>query len=141
MSSLIMFVFFFCVKQKTAYEMRISDWSSDVCSSDLVVSPIDDTPASRAGLQPGDLITHLEGESVQGMTLADAVEKMRGPPKTTLKVTIRRGEEAPFDVTHTRDIIRIQSVRSGAEKDIGYVRITRSEEHTPELQSLMRISY
>src|SRR3546814_16847592 len=73
-----------------------------------VVSPIDDTPAFRAGLQPGDLITHLEGESVQGMTLADAVEKMRGPPKTTLKVTIRRGEEAPFDVKLTRDIIRIQ---------------------------------
>src|SRR3546814_7489721 len=66
------------------------------------------------------------------MTLADAVEKMRGPPKTTLKVTIRRGEEAPFDVTLTRDIIRIQSVRSRAEKDIGYVRITSFSEQTDE---------
>ncbi|MET4700202.1 carboxyl-terminal processing protease [Constrictibacter sp. MBR-5] len=97
-----------------------------------VVSPIDDTPAFRAGLQPGDLITHLDGESVQGMTLADAVEKMRGAPKTTLKVTIRRGEEAPFDVTLTRDVIRIQSVRSRVEKDIGYIRITSFSEQTDE---------
>jgi carboxyl-terminal processing protease len=66
------------------------------------------------------------------MTLADAVEKMRGAPKTTLKVTIRRGEEAPFDVTLTRDVIRIQSVRSRVEKDIGYIRITSFSEQTDE---------
>ncbi len=97
-----------------------------------VVSPIDDTPAFRAGLQPGDLITHLDGESVQGMTLAEAVEKMRGAPKTDLKLTIRRGDQAPFDVTVTRDIIRIQSVRWRAEKDIGYIRITSFSEQTDE---------
>jgi len=95
-----------------------------------VVSPIDDTPAHRAGLQPGDLITHLDNEAVQGLTLAEAVEKMRGPPDTELVLTIRRGNDAPFDVTVTRDVIRIQSVRSRAEKDVGYVRITSFSEQT-----------
>mgnify|MGYP001319088813 FL=1 len=97
-----------------------------------VVSPIDDTPAFRAGIQPGDLITHLDGDPVQGMTLAEAVEKMRGAPKTDLKLTIRRGEQPPFDVTVTRDIIRIQSVRWRPEKDIGYIRITSFSEQTDE---------
>ena len=97
-----------------------------------VVSPIDDTPAYRAGIQPGDLITHLDGEAVQGMTLAEAVEKMRGAPKTDLKITIRRGEQAPFDVTVTRDVIRIQSVRWRQEKDIGYIRVTSFSEQTDE---------
>ena len=59
-----------------------------------IVSPIDDTPAFRAGLQPGDLITHLDGESVQGMTLAEAVDKMRGKVKTDIKLTIRRGNQS-----------------------------------------------
>ncbi|MSO77199.1 MAG: S41 family peptidase [Alphaproteobacteria bacterium] len=95
-----------------------------------VVSPIDETPAARAGLQPGDLITHLDGQPVQGLTLAEAVEKMRGPPKSVLKLTLRRGQQAPFDVSVVRDVIRVQSVRSRREKDIGYVRITSFSEQT-----------
>src|SRR3546814_3872768 len=210
--------------------MRISDWSSDVCSSDLfeaaingmlasldphssflnaknyrdmqvqtrgefgglgievtmenglvkVVSPIDDTPAARAGLQPGDLVSHLDGELVLGLTLSDAVEKMRGKVGSPITLTIRRGEQEAFDVKIERATITIRSVRHRPIGDIGYIRITtfneqsttglqeavadiksqlgdrlhgyvidlrnnpgglldqRSEEHTSELQSLMR---
>lgn len=95
-----------------------------------VVSPIDDTPAHRAGLQPGDLISHLDGEPIMGMTLAEAVEKMRGKPETDITLTIRRGEDQPFDVTLTRAIIKIQSVRSRLEGDIAYVRITTFSQQT-----------
>jgi carboxyl-terminal processing protease len=96
-----------------------------------VVSPIDDTPAFRAGLQPGDLITHLDGEAISGMSLAEAVEKMRGPVGSDIKVTIRRGEGAePFDVAITRDTIKIQSVRFRQEGDVGYIRVTTFNEQT-----------
>jgi len=95
-----------------------------------VVSPIDDTPAFRAGVQAGDFITHLDGEAVMGMTLAEAVERMRGPISSDLTVTIRRQDEEPFDLTITRDVIRIQSVRSRVEDNIGYLRITTFNEQT-----------
>jgi carboxyl-terminal processing protease len=95
-----------------------------------VVSPIDETPAARAGIQAGDLITQLNNEPVQGLTLSEAVEKMRGPVKTDIVLTIRRGNQAAFDVTLTRDRIQIQSVRSRAEGKIGYVRITSFSEQT-----------
>jgi len=95
-----------------------------------VVSPIDETPAFRAGLQPGDLITHLDGEPVMGLTLAEAVEKMRGPVNSQIKLTIRRGAAEPFDVSLTRAVIKIQSVRSRLEGDVGYVRITSFNEQT-----------
>src|SRR6202163_1942244 len=89
-----------------------------------VVSPIDDTPAARAGLKPGDLITHLEGTPVQGLTLPEAVEKMRGPINSDINLTIRREGREPFDVKLTRAVIRIQSVRSHVESNnIGYIRI------------------
>ena len=96
-----------------------------------VVSPIDETPAFRAGLKSGDLITHLDGEPVQGLTLSEAVEKMRGKVGSDLKLTVRRENLDPFNVTVTRDIIKIRSVRSRMEGgDIAYVRITSFSEQT-----------
>jgi carboxyl-terminal processing protease len=96
-----------------------------------VVSPIDDTPAARAGLKPGDLITQLDGHPVQGMTLPEAVEKMRGPVNSDIKLTIRRSGREPFDVKLTRATIKIQSVRSHLiGDDIGYIRITSFNEQT-----------
>ncbi len=89
-----------------------------------VVSPIDDTPAHRAGLQPGDYVSHLNGEAVLGLTLAEAVERMRGAPDTDITLTIIRGQEPPFDVTLTRAVIKIRSARWRLEGSVGYVRIT-----------------
>ena len=96
-----------------------------------VISPIDDTPAFRAGVEAGDFITHLDGKAVQGMTLNEAVDQMRGKVGTDIKLTIRRnGKSEPFDVTITRAIIKIKSVRSRLEGKIGYVRITSFTEQT-----------
>ena len=96
-----------------------------------VISPIDDTPAYRAGIEAGDYITHLDGEMVQGMTLQDAVEKMRGKVGADIKLTIRRkGTPDPFDVTVTRAVIKITSIRSRLEGKIGYVRITSFTEQS-----------
>ncbi|MBI2235435.1 MAG: S41 family peptidase [Magnetospirillum sp.] len=90
-----------------------------------VVSPIDDTPAYRAGLQPGDLVTHLDGEPVQGLTLSEAVDRMRGLANSDIRLTIRRAAAEPFDVKLTRAVIKVQTVKSQAEGDIGYVRISQ----------------
>src|SRR5216683_1247269 len=96
-----------------------------------VVSPIDDTPAAHAGLKPGDLITHLDGTPVQGLTLPEAVDRMRGLINTDINLTIRREGREPFDVKLTRANIKIQSVRSHIEgKNIGYIRITSFNEQT-----------
>ncbi len=95
-----------------------------------VISPIDDTPAFRAGIKPSDLITHLDGEQIQGLTLNQAVDKMRGKVGSDIKLTILREGKKPFDVTITRAVIKIASVRSKAEGKVGYVRITQFNEQT-----------
>lgn len=95
-----------------------------------VVSPIDDTPAHRAGLEPNDYISHIDGEPVMGLTLNEAVEQMRGPVNSRIVITVLRQGEEPFDVTIVRDVIRIRSVRARAEDDIAYIRITSFNEQT-----------
>lgn len=97
-----------------------------------VVSPIDDTPAYRAGVQAGDYITHLNGESIVGLSLSDAVDKMRGKVGTEIKLTIRRKDSPePVEVSITRDIIKIKSVRHEIiEDNVGYVRITTFNQNT-----------
>ncbi len=94
-----------------------------------VVSPIDDTPAFRAGIKPGDLIVLLDGKSVQGMTLTEAVDKMRGDPGTKIRLTIKRpGVDKPIEVSITREIIHTKDVRQRLIEDIGYVRLTSFDE-------------
>ncbi|TCS60875.1 S41 family peptidase [Varunaivibrio sulfuroxidans] len=93
-----------------------------------VVSPIDDTPAFRAGIKPGDLIIKLDGQPVMGMTLNNAVDKMRGKVGAPIVLTIMRGGGEPFDVSIKRAIIQIKSVRGHMEGDVGYVRITSFNE-------------
>ena len=96
-----------------------------------VVSPIEDTPAAKAGLQSGDLITALDKEQIQGLTLQEAVEKMRGPVKAPITLTIlRKGVDEPFDVKMIRDLIHINPVKYNAEDDVGYIRITTFNEET-----------
>ena len=97
-----------------------------------VVSPIEDTPASRAGLMSGDLITHVDKEQILGLTLQEAVEKMRGPVNSPITLTIvRKGVDDPFDVKVVRDVIHINPVKYDVEgDDIGYIRITTFNEQT-----------
>ena len=95
-----------------------------------VISPIDDTPAFRAGIESGDVITHLDGESVQGLTLTQAVDRMRGKVGSDIRLSLVREGREPFDVTITRSVIKITSVKSRVEGKIGYVRITSFNEQT-----------
>ncbi len=104
-----------------------------------VISPMDDTPAARAGVQPGDYITHLNDEQIVGLSLNDAVEKMRGPVGSDIKVTIRRASVAePIQLSMTRASIKVQSVRFRAEDNVGYIRISSFNEQTqPGLDKAM----
>jgi len=96
-----------------------------------VVSPIDDTPAAKAGLQTNDLVTHLDGEQIVGLTLEQAVEKMRGPVNTPITLTIvRKGRDEPFDVKIVRDVIRINAVKARMEGDIVYIKVSTFNEQT-----------
>ena len=99
-----------------------------------VISPIDDTPASKAGILANDLIVNLDDEPVQGLTLNQAVEKMRGPVNTKIRLkVIRKGQDKPLDITLTRENIHVRSVRARTEGgDIGYIRITTFNEQTTE---------
>ena len=99
-----------------------------------VVSPIDDTPAAKAGLQPEDYIIAVNDETVLGLTLNEAVERLRGPIGSEVIITDQRGQEEPFDVSIIRDEIKIKSVRSELFEDVGYIRLTTfSEQTTPGL--------
>ncbi len=95
-----------------------------------VISPIDDTPAARAGIKAGDIITAIDGKTVQGISLNDAVDKMRGPPNSKLVLTIKReGIDKPIEQALLREIIHIQVIKSRMEPDnIGYVRLTQFTE-------------
>ncbi len=99
-----------------------------------VVAPIDETPAAKAGVMANDIITHLDDEAVQGLTLNQAVEKMRGPVKTSIKLKImRKGQDKPVEVSITRDVIRVQAVRWRMEADdVAVIRITQFNEQTTE---------
>ena len=96
-----------------------------------VVSPIDDTPASKAGIQPGDLIFALDGQPVMGLTLQEAVDKMRGKVGAPIKISIRRAAvKDPIDVTLTREVIKVKSTRYRLEGDVGYIRVTSFTEQS-----------
>src|SRR5476651_1685577 len=99
-----------------------------------VVAPIDETPASKAGILANDIITKLDDEQVQGLTLNQAVEKMRGPVNTKIKLTImRKGKDDPIEVSLMRDVIRVRAVRSDVQgDDVGYIRMTQFNEQTTE---------
>jgi carboxyl-terminal processing protease len=96
-----------------------------------VVTPIDDTPAARAGIMSNDIITHIDDEPVAGLQLNQAVDKMRGPVNTSVKLKLQRpGRKEPIEVKLTRETISIRSVRSRVEGDIAYIRLTQFIEHS-----------
>ncbi|MGN0904957.1 MAG: S41 family peptidase [Alphaproteobacteria bacterium] len=97
-----------------------------------VISPIDDTPAHKAGIKAGDYITHIDGTAVLGQTLTEAVDKMRGPVNSKVKLTVRRKGKDPFDVTLSRAVIKIRSVRSEDKGTVGYIRISSFSEATTQ---------
>ena len=109
-----------------------------------VVSPIEDTPAYRAGVKAGDLIYKLDDTPVKGLSLSDAVKKMRGKPKTSIKLGIlRKGETKPLEITLVREVIKVQSVKSKIiEPGYGWVRITQFQETTlPDLAKHLNTVY
>jgi len=97
-----------------------------------VISPIDDTPAAKAGIETGDLIIKIDGKSVKGLSLSESIEQMRGEKGTEIVVTIvREGVELPFDVNIVRDVIKVTSVRSGVRDEYyGYIRIAQFQLNT-----------
>ena len=98
-----------------------------------VISPIDGTPAARAGIKPGDLITAADGKTLMGLTLSQAVDKLRGPPDTKVTLTVKRtGDDKPLELTLTREIIHMQVAKSHLYGDIGYVRLSLFNDDTDE---------
>ena len=97
-----------------------------------VISPTDDTPAARAGIQPGDYITAIDGQSVLGLPLADAVKKMRGQAGQVVTLTIARANKDPFDVKLTREVINIVTAKAHMEGDDGYLRVSGFDEKTTD---------
>tara|TARA_A100001011_G_scaffold380948_1_gene448862 strand:+ start:81 stop:1421 length:1341 start_codon:yes stop_codon:yes gene_type:complete len=95
-----------------------------------VVSPIDDTPAANAGMKSGDLIIGINGESIRGLSINDAVSQLRGPVGSKVVITVVRGNKDPFEIEIIRDVIKIRSVRHNIIKNIGYVRLTTFSDTT-----------
>jgi carboxyl-terminal processing protease len=105
-----------------------------------VISPIDDTPAAKAGLKPGDYIAAINSTPVQGLTLTDATDRMRGTPGSKVKLTVlRKGEKKPFDVSLTRAVVHVATVKFHREGDIGYIRLTQfNEEAAPSVERAVK---
>ena len=95
-----------------------------------VLSPIDDTPAAKAGLQPGDIISHVDGEIVSSTSYANVLKKIHGTPGTTVELTIQRGEQEPFKVKILREIVNINPVKFVRQENIGYIRISYFNDKT-----------
>src|SRR5215831_12203467 len=96
-----------------------------------VISPIDGTPAAKAGIKPGDFIAGIDGVSIQGLGLNDAIDKMRGPSGSKVTLTVlRTGQKKPFEVTLARAIIRVDSAKWRREGDVAYIRLTGFNEQT-----------
>ena len=95
-----------------------------------VVSPIDDTPAAKAGMMSGDLIIGVDGESIRGLTINESVSKLRGPVGSKVVITVVRGKKDPYEIEIKRDIINIKSVKHNVIKNIGYVRLTTFSDTT-----------
>ena len=102
-------------------------WDKDMVR---ITAPLDDTPGAKAGLQTGDYITHIDDVAVMGTNLNDAVKKMRGKPGTKVKLGVFRQGKKPFNVTVTRDIIKVNPVKFEAKRDIGYLRVTTFSDNT-----------
>lgn len=96
-----------------------------------IITPIDDTPAARAGVLAGDLISKIDGTEVRGLSLSEAVDKMRGPVNTPIDLTIlREGADKPIEITIIRDVIKVKAVKFRVEEDVGYMKITSFTEKT-----------
>ncbi|MDR2098566.1 MAG: S41 family peptidase [Rickettsiales bacterium] len=97
-----------------------------------VISPIDDTPAAKAGIEPGDLITHIDGEQVYGLSLQEAIKKMKGRPGSRVVLKIFRENKDPFDVSLVRDVIKVDAVKSKVKSagKVGYIRLSTFNENT-----------
>ncbi|MDR2782217.1 MAG: S41 family peptidase [Holosporaceae bacterium] len=95
-----------------------------------IISPVDDTPAYKAGIKSGDLIIYINDECINGISAEEALEKLRGKPKTKVKLKIKRGDKLPFDIEVERDIIKVQSVKAEVCDNIGYVRISTFDKNT-----------
>ncbi|MDR1235479.1 MAG: S41 family peptidase [Holosporaceae bacterium] len=95
-----------------------------------IISPVDDTPAYKAGIKGGDLIIYINDECINGISAEEALEKLRGKPKTKVKLKIKRGDKIPFDIEIERDIIKVKSVKAEIHDNIGYIRISTFDKNT-----------